>query len=148
VRDAFAQFFGPDSDVALAAFVLDPDRAQPLLDKAVTEAEIAGTGARFGVGISETTARRLADVGVNLGTAGQGFSSLAQQSGLFQESISENRDLQAGVEGVAAAFGTDAEAASEVQRRKDARQAAFSGTSQMTTATQKGLTGLGSAGSG
>jgi hypothetical protein len=143
VRSAFTNFFGPDGDVAFAAYFLDPDRAMPLLDKAVTEAEIAGTGARFGVGIDEAMAGRLADIGVNLGSANQGFGQLAQRASLFDESVSERRDLQINQEGVAATFGTDTESAGLVQRRQEQRAADFSGQDGAAV-TQKGIVGLGS----
>lgn len=145
VRDAFSEFFGVDGDVAFAAYFLDPDRAAPLLDKAVTEAEIAGTGRRFGVGIGQDMAGRLAEIGINLGSSQQGFAQLAGQSALFRESVSERDDLRIEREGVAAAFGTDAEAAGKVARRKEERQAAFSGSNQQAGATQRGLSGVGSA---
>ena len=143
VRSAFDNFFGTDGDTAFAAYFLDPDRAAPLLEKAVTQAEIAGTGARFGIGISQGTSSRLADLGVNLNMAQQGFQQLAGQSALYRESVTEAQDLRMGVEGVAATFGDSPEDAAAVQARKDARQAAFSGTSNTTSTGQTGAIGLG-----
>jgi hypothetical protein len=145
VRDAFANFFGPTGDTAFAAYFLDADRAAPMLEKAVTEAEIAGTGARFGIGISADVASRLADVGVNLNTASQGFQTLAAQSALFRESVTEAKDLEMGVEGVNAAFGVNATDAEAVARRKEERAAAVGGSTNQAGVSAQGIVGLGSA---
>lgn len=145
VRAAFEEFFGADGDVALAAFILDPDRAQPFLDRAVTEAEISGTGARFGVGVSHDLATRLAEIGVDQGQAQQGFGQVAELAGFFRETVSEAEDLTVEDTGVGAVFGTDADAAAALRRRRGERQAQFGGRSG-SGRTQQGATGLGSAG--
>lgn len=145
VRNAFQAFFGPDGDTALAAFFMDPDKAQPFLERAVTEAEISGAGARFGVGVNEDMANRLATIGVTSGQAQQGFQQLNQIKPLFNETITETTDLKAEQEGVGAVFGTDATSADAVRKRRDTRAADFSGTTQQALGSQTGLTGLGSA---
>lgn len=145
VRNAFRDYFGQDGDTALAAYFLDPDKAAPFLDKAATEAEIGGTAGRFGVGIQETMARRLADAGINAGSAQQGFTQVAQLDPLFRETVTEGQDLTAADTGVGAVFGLDAGSASAVKKRRDARAAEFGGTSTQAAQTNQGQVGLGSA---
>lgn len=56
VRDAFANMYGPGSDDAFAAFVLDPVRAQPVIQKQVNAALAVAQGGRVGLNISQGVA--------------------------------------------------------------------------------------------
>jgi hypothetical protein len=143
IRQAFGRIFGTQGDQALAAVFVDPDRTLPALEKMVREAEVSGTAVRFGLPISDVSALKLADYGVDRSAAEQGFAKLQGVAPLFEETASEATDLSATDQGVAAAFLNDPAAALAIQRRQQGRQAAFEGGGGALT-TQGG-TGLGSA---
>ncbi len=128
IRDTFKDWFGPDGDSALAAFFLDPDRAKPALLRMADQAQIGGAARHYRIDIDQEIAKRIAEMG-GTDKAPGAFESISQQSGLFDETISESTDLQANKEGVDAAFGLDAgEARKKIERRVDERQAQFAGS--------------------
>lgn len=143
VRAAFDSFFGAQSDSALAAMFIDDSLALPELEKRVAEAQAAGSATMHGFNLDQSLARRLADAGVSFAEAQSGFGVLAEHRSLFDESISENTDLttQQGVEGQ---FGLSSASAEAVQRRSEARRAAYSGSGSVAE-SQSGLYGAGSA---
>lgn len=146
VRQSFRDLFGADGDAALATFFLDPEKAQPLLETQLGMAQIHGTGRRYGIDTGKDLAEQLARQDVSQQEAEQQFATLARGRGLFNENVDETaRNLSVDKEGVEAAFGTDQEARANVERRAASRQAAFQGSGGAQT-TQKGYTGLGSAG--
>jgi len=61
----------------LVAYALDPDRAAPLIEKRIREAEIGGAAIRQGVAVSRETVERLSDLGVSRSAAQQGFGAVA-----------------------------------------------------------------------
>lgn len=141
-RDALAQWgMGPGD---MTAFWLNPDIAQPLLERKLAAAQLAGASMRVGFGsLSEQQATGLTQLGVTQDQAQSGFSELQQSQELFgsQDSTEQaiGRDEQ-----IAARFGGDAKAMAEVQYRRRKRQATFEGGGGFA-ADQHGLTGLGSA---
>lgn len=141
IRQAFADYFGASSDQALAAFVLDPDKARPLLLKQVQTAEVGGTGRQYGFNLGRQRAGELVDFGVDRQRALQGFSQLDSLKPLLTETISETTDLTAENEGVAAVFDLPGDARRKLEERRDERVAAFSGAGGALSAT-KGLLGL------
>lgn len=145
VRDTFREFFGVDGDNALAAFFLDPSRAQPILENAIATAEIAGTGRRFGIETGQDLSSELARQGVNQQSAEQAFGQLSSQTGLFEENVDEATDLAVDKEGVEAAFGVNQNSRRVVEQRSAKRQAAFAGSGGATQG-QRGASGLGEAG--
>jgi hypothetical protein len=132
VRQAFAELFGPDSERALAAYVFDPDRALPVLERAVATAEVRGAAATFGFDVGATRAAEIAATGARFGEASAGFARIAEQAPLYTETIGETTDLRPTEEGAAAAFGLPgaAEASRALQRRLEERRAAFAGGGQ------------------
>lgn len=126
VRTAFRDYFGVDGDSALAAFFLDPERARPALMKMATQAEIGGAGRQFGFAVSADTAGRIAETTGGQGAA-QTFGQLAETKPLFDATVTEAPSLTAAKEGVAAAFGLDAQSRDAVRKRQEERQAQFSG---------------------
>jgi hypothetical protein len=128
VKTAFARMNGIDNvDGALLAFVMDPDRAQPVLEKMVAAAEVSGSGSLFGVNVGDERSRLLADRGFNLANTQQTFQQLRDQAGVYRESITENTDLTADEEGVNAAFGLDDTSGETIRRRVAGRVGALSG---------------------
>lgn len=145
VRAEFSNFYGVSGDAALAAWFLNPDKAEPALEQQVAAATIGGTGVRFGIHADLGTATQLAQQGVTADQAQSGFGTLEHQKGLFNENVDETQNLDVAKEGIGAQFGLSAAAIDEVQRRQQARQAAFQGSGG-ALATTKGAIGLGEAG--
>lgn len=124
VKDAFNQYFGVQGEGNLAAFFLDPSKATPVIQKAVSEAQIGGAGQRFGFQVSADQASRYAELGISNDQASQGFSQAAQMRPLGQGTISESSDLTD--EQLAnAALGVNATDQAAVQRRQEERKAGF-----------------------
>ena len=127
VKARYAQMFGVQGEGALAAQMLDPDLAFPILEQQVATAEIAGFGDVFGTNIDQQRAGRLADIGFDGRSSMQGFRQIAAQGSVFDESISESNDLTAENEGVDAAFGLDQDSADTIERRRATRVGSLSG---------------------
>lgn len=144
VRDTFREFFGVDGDAALAAFMLDADRAMPILETMISTAELGGTARRYGISMDQTTSEQLARTGTSVQAAEQKLTELGDMRGLYQENMNESQDLEVDREGVQAAFGLDPEARQKVAARSGARQAAFSGSGG-AVAEREGISGLGRA---
>lgn len=128
VRDVFREWYGANGDSALAAFFLDPDKAQPVLEHQLLKAQVAGSGRRFAFSLSEEEADLMARVGVDQAAADRGFAQLSTQRGLFDENLWDSGgDMTVGKEGVGAAFGLDGASQQKIERRVAERQAAFAG---------------------
>lgn len=147
IREAFANFFGASGDSALASYFLDSEKALPLLEREVKMAEIAGTGVRFGVGITKDRADRLAGLGNDIRSAEDGFERVNQMGSLYSRTVSEaaEDELTAAGAGVDFAFGLDGGTAkAKLISRHERRAADFGGVGGAAEA-KDGLTGLGSA---
>lgn len=145
VRAEFQKLYGASGDSALAAWFLDPDKAEPVLEQQAAAAVIGGTGMRYGIDTGKGDLTELAQQGLSQQQAETGFGAIQKEAGLFNENVGETQDLQAGKQGVRAQFGLNADAILAVQQRQEARQAAFQGSGQ-AAATAKGAVGLGEAG--
>jgi hypothetical protein len=142
VTRAFTDYYGVTPG-HLAAYFLDPTKAEPLLLQRATAAQAGGASAVSGFGeISSAGALRLAQMGVNYSQAQQGFQKLASQSQLYrglpgqvEQPLTEEQLLEA-------QFGSNAPAQMTL-----ARQAAYeAGTTNQGGAigtTSTGATGLG-----
>lgn len=143
VKQAFEQVYGVHGAAALATHILDPKLAAPEIDKLAQAAQFLGTGRHFGIdlGVHDAIALAGQDLGQS-GTGQQQFFKLGQLSPLFQANAGESPNLTAANQGVGFAFGTDAQAALEVERRLAGREAAFAGGGG-SAVTSKGAIGLG-----
>lgn len=142
VRIAFGNYFGANSDAALATLFLDPEKAVPELEKMAATAYAGGVGSIFGLQLAQGIAREIADTGLSDGAIWQGFQAIDANKALFQESISETQDFTAENEGVAGMLGTRPGAKDLLARRAMSRAAAFAGGGGVG-ATQQGAAGLG-----
>ena len=140
VRAAFNEFYPHDG--LLAAVFIDDAISEPELEQMVTSAQIATEGRQQGFAIDRTTATRLAALGITHQMADQAFDTLDKSRGLFTETVSESRDLQAEQEGLNAALGLDATSTRDVNRRAQERQAVYAGNEQAAT-EREGIVGLG-----
>lgn len=145
VKGVFRKYFGVNSDSAMAAFFLDPDKAETVLMDAAEAAVIGGTGVRFGLEISREQAERLDRIGVTKAQAEQGFAQVRSFDPAFRETVSEKVDLTAEGEGVSAFLENDPDALNRIRKRVEERQAAFSGGGGAAFSSQQGVIGLGTA---
>lgn len=142
VRARLEQEFGvaPGSGT-LTSFFLDPDKALPIITRDFNAARIGGRADMAGyAGLTNDTARTLADAGVSESAAAQGFGELTQQSELFG-ALDRGEDTIGQGEQLGAAFLSNGNAARRIEQRRRRRQAAFSGGGGFAE-TQKGVSGL------
>lgn len=137
-------------DKDLVAYFLNPSESITMLKRRATAAKIAGRAAeQAGLKLTAETAEDLAARGVTMAEAQKQFSTIAQQRELFgglpgmaEETFTQQQQL-------GAAFGYDEAAKAEIERRKKARVAAFSGGGRFaaTTGATSGTaeTGVGTA---
>lgn len=144
VRQAFTQMFGANGDGALAAHFLDTNTALPLLEQQATAADISGLASQQGINVSKSDAMTLAQQGQTGSSTASGLADIAQTAPLFEQSVTEGNDLQAGTQGVEAQFGLSAQATQEVTQREQQRAAAFKGGGSPYT-DQYGAEGAGKA---
>ncbi len=139
-RDALAAWgMGPGD---LTAFWLDPDKAQPLLERKYAAAQLAGAAKRTTFGtLTEQTASELATLGVTAQQAEQGFGQLANSRELFASLDSTEDTIDQGTQ-LGAAFGGNANAQRRIEQRKRKREATFEGGGGYAS-SQQGLVGLG-----
>lgn len=143
VRAQFAQWYGPDGASALAAFMLDPAKATPVLERMLAAAEVGGVGDQFGFDLGQARAEELASIGVEGQEARQGFGELRSIDSLFSESVSETQDLTVEGEGVDAVFDLGGDGGNVLQRRQRERAASLAGGGG--AAVQQSGLGLGAA---
>lgn len=144
IKAAFGDFFGPSADSALFMLFTDVDKALPELEEMVQTAEAAGAAARYGFGLDQSQAARMAGYNIEYEKAISGFADLDLQRNLFDETLYE-QDYTVGNEGVEAAFGLGGGAAEKLRRRGEARRAETSGSAGGLI-EDRGVTGLGAAG--
>ena len=142
VRDAFATYYGVGAG-QLAAYFLDPKKAEPMLLQQANAAQIGGASAQSGFGlVSSPEATKLAQMGINFSQAQQGFAKLASESELYRGLPGQAQVPLTRPQLEMAQFGSDAETQKILQR-----QAAYeTGTTNVGTnvaTTQEGATGLG-----
>ena len=129
VRNFYEQWYGVSSAPgAMLALYLDPNKARPVLERMIETAEVGGAGARFGANLNRTQAEELVDLGVDARQAQAGFAQLDEIGSLFDETISEQVDFTLEREGVDAAFGLGRGGQEAIERRRQSRVAAGSGS--------------------
>lgn len=146
VRAEFRRLYGIN-ETQIAAYLLDPDTAEPLLARQAQAAQIAGAGLRAGVGgVSREEAERIGSLGYDAQRAGQVFSQIGQAQELFTPLVGQQnaeRSIGRG-EQFAAMFEGDAQARNTLERRQRSRQAVFESGGGFA-ANREGLSGVGSA---
>lgn len=130
-------------DADLAAFFLDPARAQTEVVKKAEAARRATAAREQGIQIQAGTAEELVSRGVSQSQASQGFQAIAEQQGLFQAQM-QGEDQISQEEQIAGTFGTSAAAAQRIATRRRRRKAEFE-TGGSFAAGQRGVAGLGTA---
>lgn len=138
-RDALRDLYGIDGG-GLIAYWLDPDKAQPILERQYAAAKIAGAAQRQDIAVGVTEAERLAALGVTEAEANQGFVDVAARAGLqsgMGETVTQSEVIDA-------RFG-DAAAATKVNRVTAGRVGQFQGGGGAQESSS-GVTGLGRSG--
>lgn len=143
VREQFDEFFGVDqTEGALAAYVLDPEKTLASLDKAYRTAYTAGTGRRFGLNLTQEQSERVAEMPQTEAGIQEQLGQVASLGGLYQEAFGERQDLTAEQTGFEAVIGQDVEAMTDLERRRIARETVTSRTSGGGVLTERGVRGL------
>lgn len=144
VRRAFSEFFGVNGDSALAAFFLDPERAESFLAEATETAQVGGTALRFGLEVTQERASRIRSTGTSQAGLEQALRQTNRVRSLFNETAGEKVDFTAEREGLDAFLNIgDPFAEERIRSRLEARNAAFQGQAGAGQG-QQGLFGLGS----
>lgn len=136
----------------IAAYMLDPDRALPVLQRKYDTALVGAEADRAGLGaIDKKLSRQLADAGVDQGAARQAFGAVARDKGTVSKLADmdnhnklakKNQVRGVGVKNQAKAeLGLDVDAAAKIRGLEGKERSRFRGSSG-------GAIGLGSAGPG
>lgn len=134
-----------NAETDLLAYYLDPNRAAPILQQQFTSAQFAASAAKSGFGqLSKAQAEEFGGkAGTSAAQAQQGFGALVQSRELFGALPGQGeKDISQQVQ-LGAAFGGDAQAQQEIEKRREQRKAAVSGGgtfSQSRTGAAAGLT--------
>jgi hypothetical protein len=133
----------------VTAYFLDPDRAEPLLNRRLAAAQISGRGVESGYGALERPeAEAVADRGLSQEAIDQGFQNLEQTRELFHAQVGAH-DLESGgitrEEQLGAAFLGDEQASEVISREQRTRKANTSGGGGGFATDKAGVSGLGKA---
>jgi hypothetical protein len=111
-------------DGSIAAFFVDPAKAQDNILRAARAAEIGAQARKqAGIGLTAQTAEELVRQGVTESEAQTGFTTYKQQESLYRPLMGEEEITQE--EAIAGTLGTSAEAAQRVGTRKRRRKGTF-----------------------
>lgn len=143
VRDAFAAYYGPRSDQALAAYMLDPDRALTLIEQQIGAAQFTGIGSRFNFQLTQSQAEDLGREGFSSEQITSGYQQADQLRSLADENLAEGmRGQDITQEDVLmSSFGRQTD--EPLRRRVQERAAAFSagGSANQSQSRAYGLGG-------
>lgn len=146
VREQAKRLYGL-SDGQEIAYVLDRNRALPLIQSQFQSARNAAAAARAGYRqLTRTEAERLSALGIDTPQATQGFGALVQSQQLFAPlpGMETAEDAITREEQLSGAFGGDAASQKKIARRGELRAAAGQGGGSFV-ADNQGFSGLGSA---
>ena len=140
VRAQAKTLFGLDNGHLIAHF-LDPNVAEPILQKQVTASQLGAEAQRADLGqLTRQQAMGLAQFGVTQSTGDTGFQKLGLEKGLFQQQVQGEKAIGLD-EQLKATFEGDTTAQLAFQQRQAARLAAFQASSGANV-TQAGVAGL------
>jgi hypothetical protein len=128
----------------LAAYWIDPSKALPLIEQKLAAAQVGGAAARAGIDLGFGQANQLAALGVSGSQAKAGFGNLANAQQLFTPLPGQNGNTMSQDQQVGAVFGTDNNAAQQLQQTAAQRKATFTAGGSYTSSNQ-GFVGAGTA---
>lgn len=130
------RLYGVD-DGTLAAYFLDPTRAEDIVIRQAQASRIAAQGRiEAGIGISATQAEELAREGITEQQARAGFGAFTELQEVFQANVDEQTLAEQAFtqeEQVGAIFGTSAAAQQRLRQRQRRRQAQFEAGGRFAT---------------
>lgn len=134
VKDALREFYGVvDSDAALAAYYLDPEKALPAIQREFESATIASRATQTGFGrIDRTQAEDLRAQGVTSQQALAGFSQAALEREITSANLGKDTTFT-DQEVVDAQFSGDASVIERIKKQREQRLAEFGGSSGRVT---------------
>lgn len=141
---AFQDYYGTTPG-QLAAYFLDPTKAEPLLLQQAAAAQIGGASAVSGFGqVDQHQALKLAQQGVTYGQAQQGFQTLAQASQLYNPLPGQGQRYGFTTDNLLGAqFGSDGQTKLQLQLQADYEKGLTAQGTQVGQ-TSQGATGVGS----
>lgn len=138
-RDSLAEWGVNLGD--MTSFWLNPDVAQPLLERKFAAAQLAGAAKRSGFGsLAEGEATNLAQIGITEDQAQSGFGKLADSRELFTP-LDVGEDAIGRQEQIDAVFGGNSTNVRRIEQRRRRRQATYEAGGQYA-AGNRGITGL------
>jgi len=145
-RDELERLYGV-APGDLVAYMLDPDRALPLIERRARAAQIAGAARTTGFGvISAEDAERAASLTSSPEQARQGFAQIAGLGELREGIIGERGEARfTDRELINSTFGGDSDVKQRLSRRQRARQAEFAQSGGLLRSTSAGAVGAGTA---
>jgi hypothetical protein len=150
-RQMFNQYFGSQYHFAgmgqqdakvttgqIAAVLLDPQRAEPLIHEQITAAQIGGTGVTAGLGaISRPLAMQLAQAGITQSQALSGFQQIGPLAPLEKDLVGLGKDKSQEAVNVnqlaESQFLGQSQATRAIQVAQEIRKAPFTGGGGFTT---------------
>jgi hypothetical protein len=140
VRQEMERMYGVGPG-GLIAYFLDPSKAEPIIRQNYISAQIGAQSRQTGYGLlTQQEAQSLAGMGVDQNTAQRGFSELAASQELFGALDAGEYDISRETQ-LGAAFGGDADAQQQVERRRSRRLAEFQEGGGFAT-TAQGIAGV------
>lgn len=144
VKSELSRLYGVNAG-ALAAYMLDPEKALPAIQRQVAAGRTSAAAVSTGYGgLTQSQAEDLARNGVSDQAARSGFAELASQKELFSNQGSESDATITPDEQLASQFKGNAFAQERINRKRGQRKSGF-GTQAQFAGTNKGSSGLGSA---
>lgn len=123
-------------DGSIAAFFVDPTKAQDNILRAARAAEVAAQARKqAGIGLTAQTAEELVRQGVTESEAQAGFTTYKQQESLYRPLMGEEELTQQ--QAIAGTLGTSAEAAQRIATRKRRRKGTFEAGGKVSLQTIK-----------
>jgi len=123
-------------DGSIAAFFVDPTKAQDNILRAARAAEVAAQARKqAGIGLTAQTAEELVRQGVSEAKAQAGFTTYKQQESLYRPLMGEEEITQE--EAIAGTLGTSAAAAQRIGTRRRRRKGAFEAGGKVSLQTIK-----------
>jgi hypothetical protein len=133
-RSELTRLYGV-SDGQMVAYLMDPDRALPAIERQIQAATVGGISQITGYGaLTASQAERVADLTSSSQQTTQGLADLAAKH-LLTAGLSTEQQIEA-------EFGGNTEFQSQMERRRQALNAAFQGGGQYAS-SQRGVAGLG-----
>ena len=137
-RKTMQDYYGIDSG-GLTAYMLDPDVANPLLEKQFVSAQIGMEASMKGLTVDKALSEALYQGGVDRDRASQGFGQVA-----YTDQFGTGRGEQiTQTERIGAVLQGDTKAGTKMERIQKGRTNRFSGGGQYTS-EKSGVSGLGS----